>query len=112
MANSLERSIAAWEGKRDEEHPRRIYLGHTTCPLCDEFYKHDDKSPCGTCPVFKKTGNASCQGTPYDEAVSVLSRFRQVHSHYGLYDSVTERLRAEWVATAQAEIDFLKSLAE
>lgn len=65
---ALRGSIKKWE---------RIVTGHgrdegsKNCPLCQEFMFRD--RPCYGCPVMKRTGQASCRGTPYMEFYHVAS---------------------------------------
>lgn len=82
VLEALRGSIKKWEG---------IVAGTTrdeggrNCPLCQMFV-HGKAATCRGCPVRTRTGKSSCDGTPY--------------YYYEHGDT----------QTAQAELDFLKSL--
>ena len=67
-------------------------FGVNTCPLCAKYFKEDNKDSCKGCPIYKKTGQSGCEGTPYgDEIVEA--------------DTVEE-----YIPALQHEIAFLKEL--
>ena len=84
--DALRAEIAKWEAivqgtGRDD--------GPVNSPLCIAFLKSDDT--CFGCPVQKRTGRHSCDGTPYE--------------------AWTAALKPEDVKkAAKAELEFLKSL--
>lgn len=89
---ALEGSIAKWEaivaGTGTDE-------GIENCPLCKVFYFERDATGelCAGCPVKEETGQAGCEGSPYDEWRDIFDED----------DGDIKRL-------AQAELDFLRSL--
>lgn len=64
LRRALEGSIKKWEGIAYLGNEER---GMSDCPLCRKFAigRPDDERCCG-CPIAKKTGRASCYGSPYD----------------------------------------------
>ena len=62
--------------------------GHDTCALCYRAGVTIGYGACNLCPIMKKTGMGSCDGTPYEGAS---------------FSDYAEK-------NVQAEIDFLKSL--
>jgi hypothetical protein len=83
---ALERSIAKWQGivagtTRD--------LGPSNCGLCQLFLN----ASCKGCPVFERTGQTSCRGTPY--------------SDYTVIDEIAPDRALD---AAKREVEFLESL--
>lgn len=78
---ALKGSIAKWEAI---VAGTGVDLGGSNCPLCKMFVRINGE--CKGCPVMEVTGFDNCERTPYYE-----------------YDP-------EEPETAQAELDFLKSL--
>jgi hypothetical protein len=93
---ALRGSIAKWEaivaGTGDDK-------GHLNCSLCQIFhtlYRDDaDSASCSGCPVFERTGETFCDGTPYGDYINAFD--------LGAGPGEIDRL-------AQAELDFLRSL--
>lgn len=85
---ALRGSIAKWraivEGTGEDK-------GIDNCPLCLKFNsRYPAKNlGCNGCPVYQRTGQDSCSGTPYDEYLSDKRGTTEL---------------------AQAELDFLISL--
>lgn len=52
-----------------------VDMGKANCPLCKEFEHH-----CKGCPVYRKTGQAGCVGTPYDGWVNHQVRFHLIRT--------------------------------
>lgn len=70
-------------------------LGADTCPLCALYLRWNpdrDKDGCYGCPIQRKTGKHTCEGTPYDP---------------GIMDAVTV---ADYIPALKAEIGFLKEI--
>ena len=65
-------------------------LRSVNCSLCIEFPE------CEGCPVVERTGQDECEGSPYYETWRAKQNFGR--------DSI------EYMQTAMAEVDFLKSL--
>jgi|JI10StandDraft_1071094.scaffolds.fasta_scaffold233918_4 hypothetical protein len=61
---ALEASIEKWKRNSIAEAPEKYLTGFRDCPLCDLFWDAD----CIGCPVFKRTGETGCYGTPYTTA--------------------------------------------
>lgn len=100
-------SIRKW---KDILSGKGVDKGVKNCPLCQEFYKRNLLSlECQNCPVFLKTGEIGCVGTPYEE-------WRGIWEEAGmspLYVSIKEapeELRPRLRAAASAVLDFLRSL--
>lgn len=99
---ALKGSIKHWQENVDAETPDDATTDGFACDLCDEFHdKYDDLPECAGCPVYKKTGQTGCTGTPYFPAHHALRdwRFKGTSSH-----------KQAWRKAAQAELDFLISL--
>lgn len=96
---ALKGSIAKWEAivagtGRD--------LGYHNCPLCSLFAENER---CAGCPVSAKSGKSGCWGTPYQETVLMT------HEDGGVAIFPASHPRhEESLASAQAELDFLRSL--
>lgn len=82
---ALKGSIRKWEGivaGTEVDH------GEENCPLCEMFILKN----CRGCPVYDRTGEEGCYGTPYRQTLRLG------------HDSV------RYKKAAQAEVDFLRSL--
>lgn len=57
-------SIKKWKAIADGTG---LDFGNENCPLCHEFYDGANTfvDNCLDCPIFKKTGQPYCRGTPY-----------------------------------------------
>mgnify|MGYP000107807693 CR=1 FL=1 len=92
----LQESIKHWERMRDN----KALPGETPqaewCALCQASKDEDGVITCKNCPVSHKTGLGNCNSTPYYEA----------HWAYLTHGLDSPKFRK----TAQAEINFLKSL--
>lgn len=98
--DALVESIKVWEEKVrtlesniNEDMPL-LKMGAKSCPLCEEFIM----SGCAGCPVFAKTGEDSCEYTPY-YATSLA---------YSTDTTVTENT----IKLFRDELNFLKSLLQ
>lgn len=107
---ALEASIKHWEENLAAEEPYLVELGPAACALCQLFRKRiwRDTISCeddnlGRCPVYKKTGEKGCEGSPYDGAVEAFGSWEFLETPFR---------RKMWQEAAQAELDFLKSLRE
>lgn len=100
---ALKGSIAKWEAivagtGRD--------AGTKNCPLCKLFYF---KKMCGGCPVFEKTQEPYCSGTPHQELADLP--LMGAYSSKGIAISdIAENSREHGLELAKAELEFLKSL--
>lgn len=96
--------IALWEENRNAKRLADVRLGTKNGALCDVFYR----APwtCSGCPVAEKTGMPGCAGSPYQRADRALIAW--VGAVFDDRDATAAH--AAWVAAAQAEIDFLRSL--
>lgn len=98
---ALRGSIAKWEAIAAGHGEER---GTENCPLCAKFYRFS----CRGCPVSCETGEAYCNGSPYDEWSDLLP---EEVERQGLWPNVIYKARTEHArAVAQKEVDFLKSL--
>lgn len=94
---ALKASIAKWERNAEAKTPAEFKIGEADCPLCELFIYPDR---CEGCPVFEKTGERFCKGTPYINAHSAAYEWR--------IGSKAAADRAH--AAARDEVAFLKSL--
>jgi len=94
---ALKASIAKWERNAEAKTPAEYRTGESDCPLCALFIYPDR---CEGCPVFEKTGERFCKGTPYIDASSA-------RTWWGFGDGIAAD-RAH--AAARDEVAFLKSL--
>lgn len=102
---ALHASIAHWEENAAAESLGDASVDADDCALCARFFEAPDAYRCvrtsksgkkEKCPVFARTGQTLCDGSPYREA-------------WDAYDS--ENLKAFHKA-ARDEVAFLKSLLE
>ena len=93
---ALKASIAHWRENVDADTHDKVRVGPQNCALCGLFYL---RHGCHGCPVFERTGDYGCRGTPYDSALDELHGWRA--DGYG---------REEWRTAAQAMLNFLISL--
>jgi hypothetical protein len=106
---ALEKSIAHWEDNVAADRPSHVYLGPQCCALCDLFRFVDigGLARCDGCPVFTRTQEHGCKGSPYDEADNAFDAWSDIY----LDDYFeAEKARLKWRSAACAELDFLKSL--
>ena len=85
--------------------------GVGTCGLCDLHYVWLSNECCDGCPIFVKTGQRYCLGTPHERISQVLEDLRQIGDSRSLYE-VLEVARAEeeflvdlWVDVYQTPFD-------
>jgi hypothetical protein len=78
-----------------------IDKGPNNCPLCKLFWKYD----CEGCPVFAKTGETCCEGTPYSDWQEHIEDKHDMDFIDGdsIYCPECRRL-------VELEVEFLKSL--
>lgn len=102
-AEALEASIRHWEENVAAEIPQQAGTSADDCALCDEFHPEnsDEKGCCEGCPVFKRTGQKWCAGTPFHEAHHALNSW--------LRKGGSPKV---WKRAAQKELDFLVSLRD
>ena len=94
---ALKASIAKWERNAEATDTYDFRIGEYDCPLC-ELFLHPDHCEC--CPVFEKTSERFCRGTPYINASSALTWWVLGGAR------ACDRARA----AARDEVAFLKSL--
>ena len=98
---ALEESIKKWEKNTEATVWDDVLISREDCALCDLFNgpkQQTTKSFCKGCPVYKKTGQKFCVGTPYID----------------VYDMVEWRdeLNETDKENIKKEVEFLKSLRE
>lgn len=106
-AEALEKSIAHWEANVAAKTPDKASVHGSDCALCNLFCTSemmDNDIHCWSCPVFKRTGRRSCEGTPYYYAHSAFNQWRYWSSH--------NIVPNEWRIAARRELEFLKSLRD
>lgn len=107
---AIKESIRLWEIKREASDPSEIKLGADNCPLCKLYRTFDDDcvQSCAGCPVYLKTGEIGCKGTPYSEAAGKKTAWMM--TPMTICGIEFYAAKDKWQEAAQAEIDFLKSL--
>jgi len=96
---AIKGSIEKWDkvsqGKEDG-------TSRENCPLCTLYWCKDfHSSSCHNCPIYKKTGESDCIGTPYQ-------KFRELYERHG--DSEDLIQRGELSLAAAIFRDWLKDL--
>lgn len=94
----LELSIEKWEDVK--KYGSKAELGDTNCALCKEYLYLGgigSLKNCKGCPVFERTGQIHCYGTPYKEYAVAKDPDR--HTPRSILKEI-----------AQREVEFLKSL--
>lgn len=99
---ALKDSIEAWEKKAKEDIPKKISLDASGCQLCIACKPNGGTVDCSLCPVFAKTGCASCDGTPWREAAGALRKW--------ILWPTDENLKLNFREKAQVMTDFLRGL--
>ena len=108
---ALEESIEHWE-KNTTCDIDDASVGAGNCALCLIFFYDENKrylpeqKLCKGCPVYEKTGEKFCKGTPYLEARAVLSRV-----HFS-DKPATKKTIAKFREKAKAMFEWLKELRE
>ncbi len=92
VAAALEASIKHWEENTQVTDLADARLGTNHCALCKMFYNQG----CRGCPVKERTHMRYCTGSPYQEAE----------------DAADDDRFEDFIAAAEAELEFLKSLRE
>lgn len=113
VTEALEASIAKWEENLLAKHPLDVKVGWSDCALCHLFHWEATsqfvfEATCVSCPVFEKTGQTFCYGSPYKEVLSKRMEWSDAWHDDPTAEHESER-KACMVAV-QAEINFLKSL--
>lgn len=103
---ALRDSIAAWEAGRYASAPAASGIGPAACPLCAVFYKRG----CHGCPIETDTHMTSCDGTPYEMALTAHDTWASLRAGQGPDADATVRARARWQRRAQAMIDYMARL--
>lgn len=101
---ALEESIEKWEINTTLSFGERR-TGRRDCPLCTMFANINDLSTkhCKKCPVYQRTGERYCDGSPYEELAVVSYDYM-----YG--DETADNVEVRWKKVAEKEVEFLKSL--
>lgn len=110
-SEALEASIAKWERNAVVSEPKQYTFTWEDCPLCVLFLG-GVKERCDGCPVKAKTGQASCDGTPYYPAQQAAQAWDWAVFEDGGHSARTVALRDKARAAAREEVEFLKSLRE
>lgn len=106
---ALQGSIKKWEDIRDGTGGD---MGRHNCPLCELYYTFDPyiaSTCCSGCPVFEKTNQIWCHGTPYERWSKLESALidEAYDNPHGVMDHIDSNKARQ---IAQDEVDFLKSL--
>lgn len=98
---ALRASIAHWEENVAAKSVAHAAVYSEACPLCTIYWPEGGEQICADCPVGSEADAAGCMGTPWEKAERAYELWRNVP---------TEENILAWRITAQAELDFLKSL--
>jgi hypothetical protein len=96
---ALKASIAKWERNAEAKTRFEYRTGDDDCPLCELFIYPGN---CEGCPVFDRTGERFCRGTPYIKASNARMRWGA--------DPKSPDAPERAHAAARDEVAFLKSL--
>jgi hypothetical protein len=96
---ALKASIAKWERNAEAKTPAEYRTQDIDCPLCGLFIF---PGSCLNCPVYERTGQQFCRGTPYRSAAAARYDWG-AHPH-------VDKCRDTAHAAARDEVAFLKSL--
>jgi hypothetical protein len=100
IKDRIKKSIKKWE---DIVNETGTDSGGDNCELCKKYW--NKARMCFGCPVYKKTGEALCNSTPYSKWIN-----HQFFSHKNQYKVAFYVQCPECKEIAQKEVDFLKSL--
>ncbi len=116
---ALKGSIKHWKGI---VAGKEVSHGTSNCPLCAEFYESEEKNEetglwelCVGCPVRAKTGEDSCDGSPYGDFARA-AYIDDEQGGYGIYmydadtNANTDDINTLALEHAKAELAFLQSL--
>ncbi len=101
---ALKDSIEKWERLTKIECMDDVQIGPDECPLCVLY--NNEENVCKGCPVFEKTGQIHCEGTPYHMVETMYYDWRDDDGYYTDEISYIENFKY----AAKAELKFLKSL--
>ena len=106
----LQESVKHWEENLEKLKAETIDAGDIyseNCPLCTAYVEPEDD--CSKCPVAKDTGMNLCQNSPWEKAQLSLSQwfYRKERE-----DVPEQDFKDSAIAALQAEIDYLKNLAD
>ena len=93
---ALKSSIAKWEKNAAAETPADAHVFGSSCPLCALFAREDEEY-CKGCPVYERTGDSDCFGTPWEKASQKWLRWKK-------------GAETDFHDAAREEVAFLKSL--
>lgn len=105
-AEALEASILLWQENVKAERSCDVLIGEKDCALCAEFYSLE----CEGCPVYLRTGEGFCVGSPYGAAYTAWISWK--YTNPSSCANTWRAARDEFHRRAQAEVDFLISLRE
>lgn len=97
VSEALEKSIQHWKTEARRGKPDNVSIWESDCALCDLFLADG----CLGCPVYRRTGKGSCEGSPWIRAYAELDAWK-----------AGEDNGAGFRAAAKEEIAFLESLRE
>ena len=102
MLEALQASITKWEENTEITFIEEAKIWEDTCPLCEISSQRttgEMESPCEACPVYERTGQVDCEGSPW---YNTLLYWRAVEN--GI------RFLSDFHSAAQKEVEFLKFL--
>ena len=104
-ALALEEAIAHWKRLATGNRKLGEGVGPSDCPLCSLYWKQEARGSaegprvwCNGCPVFERTGQEACRGTPYEAVSDAMDKD----------DSFMDT--PEFMELAERELEFLESL--
>ena len=105
-SEALETSILQWQENVKAERSCDVLIGEKDCAICAEFYSLE----CEGCPVYLRTGEGFCVGSPYGAAYTAWISWKYTNPNSD--GDTLLAARDEFRKAAQAEVDFLISLRE
>lgn len=105
-SEALEASILQWQENVKAERSCDVLIGEKDCAICAEFYSLE----CEGCPVYLRTGEGFCVGSPYGAAYTAWISWKYTNPNSD--GDTLLAARDEFRKAAQAEVDFLISLRE
>ena len=109
-AEALEASIEHWREMTQVTKIYDIKIGRRECALC-ELFNTETILPsyrCLPCPVYRKTGQEYCEGTPFERASDISMGIRLYYHLPGLRLMALLKFRM----AAREELAFLEGLRD
>ena len=114
----LARTIYIWTVKKVVKVAWDVKMGSRECPFCQEYVLNAPVGlECVGCPIYSKTGQKKCKGTPYESVLRAVGEWHYQsvrYPHLHCDDPSTEEVKAReaFIAACNDELTFLMSLEE